>query len=34
MGDGGVRFASDSVNRDVWRYTCTFSGGESQTLEF
>lgn len=33
-GDGGVRFANDNVNRDVWRNTCTASGGESSTVEF
>jgi len=32
-GDAGVSFVSSNVSLTVWRATCTFSGGETSTLE-
>lgn len=32
LGDGSVRFFSDTTNRDVWRAYATASGGESLSL--
>lgn len=32
LGDGSVRFCSDSVSTDVWRAAASSRGGESETL--
>jgi hypothetical protein len=28
MGDGGMRFISDSIDEDIWRAMATRGGGE------